>query len=103
MIIQEAPDQSTQLALSITKALTSGGIEQALSAFIHPKMPKRQQKRMLQAAQEGKTIAFDIIEMHGKIKIPRYECVIDFTKKEAHVIMKNNKHEYGVHDFKELG
>lgn len=102
MIEQTSPDQSTELALSISKALTNDAVA-TIAALLHPKMPKRQQKRLLAAAKEGKTVAFDIVEMHGKVKVPRYECVIDFTKKEVHVIMKNNKHEYGVHEFKELG
>lgn len=102
MIMQESPDQSTELALSLSKALSSNSLE-TISALIHPKMPKKQQKALVAAAKAGKTVGFDIIEMHGKIKVPRYECIINFTKKEVHVIMKNNKHEYGVHDFKELG
>jgi hypothetical protein len=55
------------------------------------------------AMDKGKTIAFDLVELHGKVKIARYECVINFTKNEVHVIMKNNKHEFAVHDFKEIG
>jgi cell division inhibitor SulA len=102
MIEQTSPDQSTELALSISKALSTDAV-QTIAALLHPKMPKRKQKALLAAAKAGKTVGFDIIEMHGKVKVPRYECIIDFTKKEVHVIMKNNKHEYGVHDFKEIG
>ena len=99
MIIQDSPDQSTELALSLTKALTSDKKE-TLLALLHPKMSKSKVKKVLQAMENGSTITFDLIELHGKIKIARYEVVIDFTKNEVHVIMKNNHHEYGVHDFK---
>ena len=102
MIIQEAPDQSTQLALSLSKALT-GGKKESLAALLHPKMSKTKVKQIMAAMDKGKTIAFDLVEMLGKVKVARYECVIDFTKNEVHVIMKNNKHEYAVHDFKEIG
>lgn len=99
MIIQDSPDQSVELAQAISKALNTNK-QEAMLALLSPKMSKAKVKQLIQAMEKGKIVAFDIIEMHGKIKIPRYECVIDFTKNEVHVIMKNNHHEYGVHDFK---
>ena len=99
MIQQESPDQSLELATSIGRALTSNKIE-TIKALFNAKVSKNKINQILAAMEQGKTIAFDIIEMHGKIKVPRYECVIDFKSNEVHVIMKNNKHEYAAYDFK---
>lgn len=101
MILQEAPDQSIELATSITQAL-NGDKKQALAALFHDKISKAKLKQLMAALDEKRTVGFDLIEMHGKIKIPRYEVIIDFTSNEVHVIMKNNKHEYGAHEFKVL-
>lgn len=99
MILQDSPDQSTELALSISKALTSSKKDTLIGLF-SDKLSKVKAKQLLAAMEQGKTIAFDIIEMHGKVKVPRYEVVINFTSNEVHVILKDNTHKYSAHDFK---
>ncbi len=101
MIVQTSPDQSTELATSISKALTADK-ESALMGLFSDKLSKAKAKQLLAAMKQGKTIAFDIIEMHGKVKVPRYEVVINFTTNEVHVILKDNTHKYSAHDFKVL-
>lgn len=99
MILQESQNQSNELALSIAKALNSNKNE-AIVAMFNDKVGKTKIKQLLAAAEKGKTVKFDIIEMHGKVKVPRYSVEINFTTNEVDVRMVDNKHYYGAFDFK---
>lgn len=99
MIIQESPDQATELALTLSKALSMDKRETLLN-IVDPRMSAVRRLALLRAMEDGATIAFQLMENSGKRKIARYEVVIDFTSNEVHVIMLDNKHEYTVNKYK---
>lgn len=99
MILQEAPDRSTELALTLSKGLTEDPTA-TLQALAGKKMRSSALKALMAAASTGKTVAFELVEHYGKIGVARYECVIDFTKNEVHVTLKDNKHYYEMREFK---
>lgn len=99
MIIQTFPDQSVELALTLSKALSMDKRDTLLN-IIDPHMSAVRKLALLRAMEDGATVAFQLMENSGKRKIARYEVVIDFTSNEVHVIMLDNKHEYNANKYK---
>lgn len=98
MIIQDATDQSTELAITLQKALSSNKLETVM-ALMDDKTPKQKMAKIKLAIENKKTLVLHMHEQYGKVKVPRYEIVIDFANNEVHVLKINLEHKFSCSKF----
>lgn len=98
MIIQDSTDQSAELAITLQKALSKDKLGTVM-ALMDDKSPKSKLAKLKSAIDNKRTIVLHMHEQYGKVKVPRYEIVIDFGSNEVHVAKINMEHKFSCSKF----